>query len=280
MTLIRVRPARPEDCADWGHLRSALWPEEAPEALAAELPAYLADPTQVAFVAERDGELCGFVEASIRSHGEGCPPEPVGYIEGWYVAPDCRRQGVGRALVRAAEEWAAARGCRWMGSDALADNALSHAAHAALGYRDAGRLVHFAKPLGEATAAPHGLSLTFLPETYTVVRLPRDEPLPVWVVGPFVSVTRTLDELSVVCRAGAVPPGVRQEPGWRCLRVAGTLDFTLVGVLASLVNPLAAAGISVFAVSTFDTDYLLVREEDIDRAWTALERAGHRFTVQ
>src|SRR5262245_34924587 len=116
MTLIRVRPTRPEDSSDWCHLRSALWPEEAPEALAAELPAYLADPTQAAFVAERDGELCGFVEASIRSCGEGCPPGPVGYIEGWYVAPERRRQGVGRALVRAAEEWARARGCRWMGS--------------------------------------------------------------------------------------------------------------------------------------------------------------------
>src|SRR5262245_11215703 len=128
-----IRPVRESDRPAWARLRASLWPEESSDALAAELPAHLADPTQAAFVAERGGELCGFIEASIRSHGEGCPPEPIGYIEGWYVAPECRRQGVGRALVRAAEEWAAARGCRWMGSDALADNTLSHAAHTALG---------------------------------------------------------------------------------------------------------------------------------------------------
>ncbi len=80
----------------------------------------------------------------------------------------------------------------------------------------------------------------------------------------------------MVCAREAVPAGVRCEGGFRCLRVAGTLDFALVGVLAALLAPLAAAGVSAFAVSTFDTDYLLVREADLGRAADALRAAGHR----
>src|SRR5262245_59886953 len=273
-----IRPAQLDDQSSWVLLRHALWPDVHPGTHAAEMADLLDDPDQAALIAEHDGAPCGFVEVAIRPWAEACGAGPVGYIEGWYVAPDIRRQGVGRALVRAAEEWAISRGCRWMASDTEIENTLSQTAHAALGYRAVGSLVHFARPLGEPRSGPRGFPHVWHPETYTVVRLPRDEALPAWVVGPFVSVTRTQDELSVVCRAGAVPPGVRHEPGWSCLRVAGTLDFALVGALSSLVGPLAAAGVSVFAVSTFDTDYLLVREGDVNRTWTALERAGHRFT--
>jgi hypothetical protein len=95
------------------------------------------------------------------------------------------------------------------------------------------------------------------------------------VGGSFLSVTRTADELSVVCAQDAVPGGVRCERGWRCLRVAGTLEFSLVGVLASLLGPLADAAVGVFVVSTFDTDYLLVKERDFGRAVEALRRHGH-----
>jgi hypothetical protein len=87
--------------------------------------------------------------------------------------------------------------------------------------------------------------------------------------------TRTADELSVVCWADAVPEGVRCEKGWRCLRVAGTLDFSLVGVLASMLAPLAAAGVSVFVLSTFDTDYVLVKEAHLTKAADALRLAGY-----
>jgi hypothetical protein len=87
--------------------------------------------------------------------------------------------------------------------------------------------------------------------------------------------TRTGEELSVVCRQEAVPDGVRCERGWRCLRVAGQLDFWLVGGLSSLLGPLADAGVSVFVVSTFDTDYLLVKASDFERAVDVLRRAGH-----
>jgi hypothetical protein len=104
-----------------------------------------------------------------------------------------------------------------------------------------------------------------------------DSPWPKWVVGDFLSITCTADELSIVCLQDAVPPGVQCETGWRCLRVAGALDFAAVGVLASLVVPLAEAGLSVFALSTFDTDYLLVKERDFDRACASLRQYGHRL---
>ena len=115
------------------------------------------------------------------------------------------------------------------------------------------------------------LTLVPVDGSFVVCRLAADAPVPAWAAGgPFVSITRTATELSVVCRQEAVPEGVRCERGWRCLRVAGTLDFSLVGVLASLLNPLAEAGISVFVVSTFDTDYLLVKEDNLEAATEVL----------
>jgi hypothetical protein len=96
----------------------------------------------------------------------------------------------------------------------------------------------------------------------------------------FFSVTRTGEELSVVCREVLVPEGIRAERGWRAIRVAGVLDLSEVGVLASLVVPLAGAGISLFALSTFDTDYLLVKEHDLGRAVEALVAAGHAAHYQ
>jgi hypothetical protein len=123
------------------------------------------------------------------------------------------------------------------------------------------------------------LDLVLLPGPYAVCRLPADAESPVWAAGEFVSVSRTTEELSVVCREEAVPEGVRCERGWRCLRVVGTLDFTQVGVLASLLDPLAEAAVAVFCVSTFDTDYLLVKQADLHEAIAALRRAGHQVTA-
>ncbi len=120
------------------------------------------------------------------------------------------------------------------------------------------------------------LRLEIVPGTYAVCRLDAADPLPAWAgSGPFVSVTRTEAELSVVCPEGAVPPGARAEPGWRCLRVVGPLGFGMTGVLASLAGPLASSGVSIFVVSTYDTDYLMVQERDLERGRDALERAGH-----
>jgi hypothetical protein len=122
------------------------------------------------------------------------------------------------------------------------------------------------------------LQLEVLAGTLAVCRLDPGAPWPPWVTaGPIVSLTRTDAELSIVCPAPDVPAGVQAEGGWRALRVRGPLGFGLTGVLASLASPLASSGVSIFVVSTYDTDYLLVQDRDLDRARHALVRAGHTF---
>ena len=119
-------------------------------------------------------------------------------------------------------------------------------------------------------------TLTLLPDTFAVCRLDADAAIPTWATaGTFFSITRTAEELSIVCFQSVVPDGTRCEQDLRCLHLAGPIPFTTVGVLASLVQPLAEAGISVFAVSTFDTDYLLVKAADLPRAVAALQMCGH-----
>jgi hypothetical protein len=98
--------------------------------------------------------------------------------------------------------------------------------------------------------------------------------------GEFFSVTRTPSELSAVCDVAAVPPGVKAEGPWLMLAVRGPLDFNITGVLAGLATPLATAGISIFAVSTYDTDYVLVRNDDLDRAVRSLREAGHAIFLR
>ena len=112
------------------------------------------------------------------------------------------------------------------------------------------------------------LRLTILPESLAICRLGPDEALPGWLFwrADFVSVSRTAEELSIVCSAGDVPAEVTAERDWRAFKVEGPLEFALTGVLARLAAPLAEAGISLFAVSTYDTDYLLVREAALGQA--------------
>ncbi|MDR3704110.1 MAG: bifunctional pyr operon transcriptional regulator/uracil phosphoribosyltransferase PyrR [Candidatus Sulfopaludibacter sp.] len=119
------------------------------------------------------------------------------------------------------------------------------------------------------------MRILMLGERLAICRLPAGAAAPEWLRGGFHSVTRTAGELSVVCEEGPVPPDVPCERGWRALQVEGPLDFALVGVLASLAVSLAEAGVSIFAVSTFDTDYVLVKEERLAAAADALQRAGH-----
>jgi hypothetical protein len=120
------------------------------------------------------------------------------------------------------------------------------------------------------------VQLRTLPETYAIVRLQPGSELPEWIdKGPFRSVTRTDNEVSVVCRDRDVPDGESAERGWRVLEVLGPLDFSLTGVVASLVDPLAKVEIPIFVVSTFETDYVLVRDGDLDDSVEALELAGH-----
>lgn len=119
------------------------------------------------------------------------------------------------------------------------------------------------------------LPLIILPERLAVCRLPVEADIPDWArPGDLLAIVRTNNELSVVCNERYVPPEVRAERGWRALQVQGPLEFAMVGVLASLAVPLARAGVSIFAVSTFDTDYVLFKEDALDRAVSALTQAG------
>jgi len=122
------------------------------------------------------------------------------------------------------------------------------------------------------------VELTLLRQELTVCRLDADSEFPEWArKGPFFSLTRTPDEWSVVCSRDAVPEGIRQEAGWRAFRLKGPIEFSAIGILASLTAPLARSGISLFALSTFDTDYLLVKEDDVKKASLALREEGHRI---
>ncbi len=119
------------------------------------------------------------------------------------------------------------------------------------------------------------LRISILPWRLAVCRLEPDAVLPSWIRGTFTTVTRTADELSIVCDDDAVPPGGKAERGWRAMRVEGPIPFELTGVAAALVAPLAAARISVFLLATFDTDYLLLKEEVFGAAIAILRDAGH-----
>lgn len=147
---VDVREYRPADLPEWLRMRRALWPEIAEGDEAADAAEWLARPDAVVLVAVRSGGagLAGFAELGTRPYADGCDSSPVAYLEGWYVDPDMRRRGVGRALVRAGEAWARARGCRELASDALLENDASQRAHEALGFGEVERAVHYRKALG------------------------------------------------------------------------------------------------------------------------------------
>ncbi|MET8999166.1 ACT domain-containing protein [Amycolatopsis sp. NPDC004169] len=123
------------------------------------------------------------------------------------------------------------------------------------------------------------LAIDVRPGEYAVVRLPADAPVPAELFEPgdtLVSVTRTPEELSVICLAGREPGGATAaEDGWRLLSVRGPLEFTLTGIIAALASELAAAGVALFSISTFDTDHILVKAGDLDHAVAALRESGH-----
>ena len=112
------------------------------------------------------------------------------------------------------------------------------------------------------------------PGSWAIVRLDPEEPVPPWAESPvFSSVTRTRDELSIVCPEAAVPGEVRREGGWAMVKLEGPFPFTATGVLSSVASPLARAGIAIVAIGTWDTDYVLVKRADLARALEALESA-------
>jgi uncharacterized protein len=118
--------------------------------------------------------------------------------------------------------------------------------------------------------------LSMLPVTFAIARMEARSPIPPWAVGEgFFSITQTADELSIVCDASRVPDAVKAETGWRALKVHGPFELSEVGVMATLCTALSTAGVSVFAIATFDTDYLLVSGEQLGAAIAALRKAGH-----
>jgi len=127
-----------------------------------------------------------------------------------------------------------------------------------------------------------GHDLRVLPGALAIARLGAGDPVPAWATGAgaaagaLVAVVRTPAELSIVCADACVPDGVRAERGWRALEVAGPLELSMTGVLAALTAPLARAGVAIFAVSTFDTDYVLVPAAALDDAVAVLRADGHR----
>jgi hypothetical protein len=122
------------------------------------------------------------------------------------------------------------------------------------------------------------LTLKVLEGKYAVVKLAPDDPIPQWAAsGDFSSITRTVEELSVVCPQHNLPGETDAERDWRIIKIEAILDFSLVGILAALASVLAGAGISIFAVSTYNTDYLLVKEAALEKAVRVLEEAGYRL---
>jgi hypothetical protein len=120
------------------------------------------------------------------------------------------------------------------------------------------------------------LTLTVFPDRYAISRLDPKAPVPAWAEsGAFVSISRTPDELSIVCLERSVPSGIKCEPGWRIMKCEGPLDYSLTGIMASLAEPLADAGVSIIPIATYDTDYILVKEPQLDTAINALNRYGH-----
>jgi len=125
------------------------------------------------------------------------------------------------------------------------------------------------------------LTLSILPEVFAVCRLEPDAALPAWAMrGSFFSITRTPEEVSIVCQQDAVPEDVLAEKAWRGLKVEGPIDFAFTGVLASLARPLAEAGVSIFPLATYNTDYLLLKEQDLARAIVALSEEGHALLAE
>jgi uncharacterized protein len=135
------------------------------------------------------------------------------------------------------------------------------------------------EPQEQAASAKRAVvPLEVLGDRLAVCRTDKDKPLPTWAkaaAGEFISVTRTRDELSIILSDQRAPARARCERDWRLLRVKGPLDFTQVGIIAGLSGTLAKAGVSIFALSTYDTDYIMVKQADLDRALSALRDAGY-----
>jgi uncharacterized protein len=124
------------------------------------------------------------------------------------------------------------------------------------------------------------LRFSCLPDLFAICRLPADGPVPSWsLIGAFTSVTRTGEEVSIVCPAENVPEGVQAEQPWICFKLTGPFPFSETGILASFLQPLADRKIPIFAIATYDTDYVLVKRDVAQAAFQALLDAGHEASA-
>lgn len=145
---MHIEKCATDQISQWVALRLALWPDEDHEQMAREAPGMVGQPDMLVLLAREGDAVAGFVEAGIRrDHVNGCQTSPVAFVEGIYVRPDYRGRGVARALIAAVKDWARAQGLRELASDALLDNAASHAMHRALGFAETERVVYFRKAL-------------------------------------------------------------------------------------------------------------------------------------
>ena len=120
------------------------------------------------------------------------------------------------------------------------------------------------------------INLKILPQTYAIARLEPTAAMPDWADGAgFVSISRTDDELSIVCPEERMPDEVRKDAGWSCLKLLGPFAFGETGIVLSVIRPLSENGIGIFVVSTFDGDHLLVKTDDLEKARALLTEAGH-----
>lgn len=293
----RIRPGRQEDVDFlWEMLyEAACWRLDGPERSRTEvfsnpeISHYLEGwgrPKDASVVAldPRDGAKVGAAWYRLM------PPDDPGY--GFVdaatpevsiaVAHDGRGAGVGEALLRALMQTARSEGFEALSLGVEEDNPAIKL-YKRVGFRELefseGSWIMKAE-LSDGSGALTSnstLTLSVLEEHLSICQLAVETEIPAWATGSsFFSVTRTEDELSIVCPEKDVPEDVSQERGWRALKLEGPFELSMVGVLSSVAVPLAGAGASIFAVSTFDTDYVLVRGEQLDLAVGTLRGQGHR----
>ncbi|HEX2728942.1 MAG TPA: GNAT family N-acetyltransferase [Rubrobacteraceae bacterium] len=197
------------------------------------------------------------------------------------VVPEYRGRGVGGAVLRALRDIANTQGFRTLSLSVRTGNPAAVRLYERHGFRKLseveGSWTMRLDLTGDEDAAPNpSLTLTTMDARLAVCRLDPTDGIPSWVTSASLfSVTRTTEELSIVCLERFVPAEILCDRGWRPLKLEGPFEFSLVGVLSSVATPLAEAGVSIFAISTYDTDYVLVKEDQLELATAALRSRGH-----
>jgi hypothetical protein len=124
------------------------------------------------------------------------------------------------------------------------------------------------------------LKLSLLKDKYAICTLPKDAPIPDWALTQsLISITRSEKELTIVCRQDIIPSEPQSDLNWRCFRIDGSFDLNQIGVISSISSPLADAGVSIYVISTYDTDYFLVKENNLDKTISTLSNSGHSVTI-